>query len=349
MSYSKLIKEISAQKYQPVYCFYGAETYLMDQIVKLLREAIVTPDYADFNEQFLDGTKMPIDDAVSAFETLPFFSEKRLVVIKQIPWFGTTKNGVLEEDEIKLLHYFENPCPSTILVLFCDGVDKRKKLGKLLQKQGSLFEFGKLDESELKKLIQAKLKSLDCKITNENLQLCIYLLGYLEKDADRNLYEMLGQIDQLAGASNGEITKELLNRMLEKPLDTNIFAYMDALSEGKTMDAMRIKQRLLSEDFNEIQINAMLYKHFRNLYKTVLWLNKGYNATAVAEKLGVHPFSAKKYASQCRQFSEGYLKQVVIDLAELDHRMKTGKISFEQALDLMTVCLSQKIKIPIVN
>lgn len=349
MSYSKLLKDISTGKYQSVYCLFGAETYLMDQVIKALREAVVEAAYADFNEQILDGNKLPIDDAISAFETLPFFSEKRLVVIRQVPWFGTTKNALTESDEAKLLNYFENPCPSTVAVILCDGVDKRKKMGKLLQKQGALFELGKLDEPDLRKILLGKLNNLGCRISQENLQYCIYLLGYLEKDADRDLYEALGQMDRLAGASEGEITREILDRLLEKPLDTNIFAYMDAISEGKTFDALRIKQQLLTEDFNEIQINAMLFKHFRNLYKTVLWLNKGYNATAIAEKLGVHPFSAKKYASQCRQFRENYLKQVVIDLAELDYRMKTGKISFEQALDLMTVCLSQKVKIPLDN
>lgn len=345
MSYSKLTKDISSGKIQPVYCFYGVEPYLMDQLIKQLREVVVDQAYADFNEQTMDGVKLLADDAVSAFETLPFFSEKRMVVIKQASWFGS-KASLTELDESKLLAYFENPCPSTVAVLLCDGVDKRKKLGKLLQKQGALYEFGKLDESELKKLLNEKLKSMNCKISPENLQYGIYLLGYLEKDADRDLYEVLGQIERIASASPGEIDRALLERMLEKPLDTNIFAYMDAISDGKTLEALKIKQQLLSEDFNEIQINAMLYKHFRNLYKTVLWLDKGYNATAVAEKLGVHPFSAKKYASQCRQFREPYLKQVVIDLAELDHRMKTGRITFEQALDLMTVCLSQKKPIP---
>lgn len=345
MSYSKLLQEIESKKTQSIYCLYGTEAYLMDQIVKALRDKVVDPSYADFNEQILDGTKLMVDDAINAFETLPFFCEKRLVVVKQVPWFGTTKNSLSENDEEKLMRYLENPCPSTVLVLLCDGVDKRKKAGKLLQKQGALFEFGKLDENELKKILLGKLNNLSCRISSENLQLCIYLLGYLEKDADRDLYEVLGQIERIASASNGEIDKPLLMRMLEKPLDTNIFAYMDSISEGKTLDAIRIKQQLLSEDFNEIQINAMLFKHFRNLYKTLLWLNKGYNPTAVAEKLGVHPFSAKKYASQCRNFREDYLKQAVIDLAELDYRMKTGKISFEQALDLMTVCLSQKVRI----
>lgn len=346
MPYSKLTKEINSGNIRPVYCFYGSEPYLMDQLVKQLKEAIVPPDYSDFNEQHLDGSKINIDDAINAFETLPFFSDRRLVILRQVPWLGTTKNALAEEGEAQLMSYFENPSPSSVVVLLCDGVDKRKKLGKLLQKQNALFEFSKLGESELKALISGRVQTHQCKITSDNLSYAIFLLGYLEKDADRDLYEILGQVDRIASASGGEITKPLLDRMLEKPLDTNIFAFMDAVSEGKTMDAVRIKEQLLMEDYNEIQINAMLYKHFRNLYKTVLWLDAGYNPTVIAEKIGVHPFSAKKYASQCRRFSEAYLKQVIIDLADLDYGMKTGKISFEQALDLMTVCLSQKVRIP---
>lgn len=348
MTYSKLIKDLSSDVIAPLYCFYGQESYLSDQIIKRLREKLISPDYADFNEQLLDGTKLTVEEGISAFETLPFFAEKRLIIIKQLPWFGNTKSGLTEEDEEKLISYIQNPCPSSVVVLVADSMDKRKRPGKALGKQNALYEFGKVDELELKKIIQEKLNASGCEMSEENIKYCIYLLGYLEKDAQRTLYDVMGQLDRLISASSGEpIGRDLLNRILEKPLDTNIFAYMDAVSEGKTLDALRIKQQLLSEDFNEIQINSMLYKHFRNLYKTVLWLDKGYNPTVIAEKIGVHPFSAKKYASQCRQFKPAYLKQLVIDLAELDHRMKTGQIGFEAALDLMTVSLSQRQNLPL--
>lgn len=348
MSYSKLAKDISAGNISPMYCFYGPETYLSDQLIKILRGKLISPDYADFNEQVLDGTKLTVEEGISAFETLPFFAEKRLIIIKQLPWFGTAKNGMTEEDEEKLIQYINNPCPSSVVVMVADSVDKRKRVGKALSKQNALFEFGKVEESDLKKIMIEKLNVSGCEMSEENIKYCIYLLGYLEKDADRTLYDVMGQLDRLISTAGGKtIERDLLNRTLEKPLDTNIFAYMDAVSDGKTLDALRIKQQLLSEDFNEIQINSMLYKHFRNLYKTVLWLDKGYNPTVIAEKIGVHPFSAKKYASQCRQFKPAYLRQLVIDLAELDHRMKTGKIGFEAALDLMTVSLSQRQNLPL--
>ncbi len=348
MSFEKAIQSIEKGNYQPIYVFYGPESYLADQFITKLRAKLVDPAYADFNEQQIDGSKIAVDEAISAFETLPFFAEKRLVILRQSPWLQTQKTGLDDADEEKLLAYLNNPSPSTILVWSVATVDKRKRLGKCLAKSNALMECSKVDEAFLKKMIYDKLITSGCEISQENLQYCIYLLGYLEKDAQRTLYDVDAQLSRLIGAATQQhIDRALLMRVLEKPLDTNIFAYMDAVSDGKTADAMLIKKQLLSEDYSEIQINSMLYKHFRNLYKTQLLLDRGFNPTAIAQKLGVHPYSAKKYASACRYFKPQYLKQMIIDLAELDYRMKTGLIGFEQALDLMTVSLSQKLNLPL--
>lgn len=348
MSFTQLISEIQKKSADKLYCFYGPETYLADQAIKALRQNYIDSAYQDFNDTVIDAGKTPLAEVITQWDTLPFFSEKRLIVVKNCSWFASQKTGLDDEDEERLIQYLASPSPDAIVVILAEGFDKRKKTSKALQKTGQLIECQKVDEAELRKIMKEKLNDSGCEISQENLQYCIYLLGYLEKDSDRTLYDLMTQIDKLIAIANSNaITKEMLTKALEKPLDTNIFAFLDALSDGKAVDAIRIKQQLLSDDLNDVQMTSMIYKHFRNLYKTILWLDKGYNPSVIAERLGVHPFSAKKYASQCRQFRPNYLKQAVIDLATLDYRMKTGQITFETALDLMTVSLSKRIDLPL--
>lgn len=348
MSFTQLMQTIKKKKAENLYCFYGAESYIADQAIKQLRETYIEEAYQDFNDTVVDASKTPLAEVITQWDTLPFFSDKRLVVIKSCSWFASQKTGLDEEDEIRLIDYLVSPSPDAIVVILADSVDKRKKVTKALQKSATLVDCQKIDEQELRKIMTEKLNDSGCEISQENLQYCIYLLGYLEKDSDRTLYDLMSQMDKLIASANAKvITKELLTKVLEKPLDTNIFAFLDALSDGKSADAIRMKQQLLSDDLNDVQMTSMIYKHFRNLYKTTLWLEKGYNPTVIAERLGVHPFSAKKYASQCRQFKTSYLKQAVIDLATLDFRMKSGQISFETALDLMTISLSKRIDLPL--
>lgn len=348
MSFTQLIQQIKDRDAQRLYCFYGPESYLADQAVKILRQTYIEAAYQDFNDTVIDASKTPLSEVITQWDTLPFFSDKRLIVIKSCSWFASQKTGLDEEDEERLIAYLSNPSPDAIVVILAEGMDKRKKVTKALQKSGQLVECQKVDEAELRKIMKEKLNDSGCEISQENLQYCIYLLGYLEKDSERTLYDLMSQMDKLVALSDSKtISKDMLTKALEKPLDTNIFAFLDAISDGKAEQALRIKQQLLREDINDVQMTSMIYKHFRNLYKTILWLDKGYNPSVIAERLGVHPFSAKKYATQCRQFKPQYLKQAVIDLATLDYRMKTGQISFEMALDFMTVSLSKRIDLPL--
>ena len=345
MSYIETLKNIKNNQFEMMYTFFGNEKYLIDQLLTVLKTQLIDPAYADFNEQVIEAPKSELQGLVNGFETVPFFSDKRLVVVKNAEWLGSqTKGALSEDDEMVLLKYFENPSPTSVVVFVCDSVDKRKKLGKALQKHSCFLELAKLDREGLKRLLSEQFKQTQTAIDSEALEYLMFALGYLEKDSSKDLYTVIHQVEQLIAFSRGEkIGKAQIDKIIEKPLDTNIFAFLDAVSDGKVAEAVRIKEQLLSDGLNDIQINSMLFKQIRNLYKTTLLLKKGYSPNQVAEQLGVHPFSAKKYVSQCRSFKPEYLEKTIIQMAELDYRMKTGRITFNEALDLMSVCLSKRM------
>ncbi len=65
-----------------VYCLYGKETYLLQETVSRIRQAVVDEETKDFNLSVFDLEEDPLDQAVTDAETFPFMGEKRLVILK---------------------------------------------------------------------------------------------------------------------------------------------------------------------------------------------------------------------------------------------------------------------------
>ncbi len=65
-----------------VYCLYGKETYLLQETVSRIRQAVVDEETKDFNLSVFDLEEDPLDQAITDAETFPFMGEKRLVIVK---------------------------------------------------------------------------------------------------------------------------------------------------------------------------------------------------------------------------------------------------------------------------
>lgn len=58
-----------------VYCLYGKETYLLQETVSRIRQAVVDEETKDFNLSVFDLEEDPLDQAVTDAETFPFMGK----------------------------------------------------------------------------------------------------------------------------------------------------------------------------------------------------------------------------------------------------------------------------------
>lgn len=82
---------------------------------------------------------------MAACETLPFASDKRLVVVRELN--GTTGRSEAEE---RLVSYIPKVPDSCVLVIYVRGkADGRKKLYSAVKKKGGIVSFEPLGDAEL--------------------------------------------------------------------------------------------------------------------------------------------------------------------------------------------------------
>ena len=64
---------------------------------------------------------------------------------------------------------------------------------------------------------------------------------------------------------------------------------------------------------------------------------KKYGRKEIAAKAGLHPFAAGKYMEQTRYFKMEELRAVLEESAELEERVKTGRLTDTLAVELFLV------------
>ena len=110
LKYQELISSLKQGKILPLYLFYGEEEFLIQEALDLIINKVVDPGARDFNFNTLYCRDTPASELVNLCQTLPFMSEKRLVLARD---FDALKAADLEE----LAPYLNDPSPSTCLVM----------------------------------------------------------------------------------------------------------------------------------------------------------------------------------------------------------------------------------------
>ena len=112
--------DIKNGTFKRVYLIWGEEDYLRDHYKKALADAVVPPGDI-MNRSVFAGKEADEEKIMALSETLPFMSEKRLILVEDSGFF---KNGAGEE----FTDYLEHIPEETVLVFSEGEVDKKRKL-----------------------------------------------------------------------------------------------------------------------------------------------------------------------------------------------------------------------------
>ena len=171
MQIEAILKDIKEQKFAPLYFLMGDEPYFIDLITNELEKNVLTEEEKSFNQTIVYGKDIAIEDAMSAAKQFPMMSERTLVMVKEAQHLSRTIEN--------LVSYAENPVPSTIFVISYKykTLDKRKKLAKIVAKNGVLFESKKLYDNQIPDWIENYLRTKKISISPKAKFLLVEFLG----------------------------------------------------------------------------------------------------------------------------------------------------------------------------
>ena len=145
----KFINEhIKSKEFKSVYLIYGEEEYLKKQCRDKLKIAIIGDD--TMNYSYYEGKKIDIKDLISTGDTMPFFAERRLIVVENSGLFKSASDDIVE---------FIKKQPDYLTMIFIESeVDKRNRLYKAVNENGYISEMKFQEVSVLSRWIGGLLK-----------------------------------------------------------------------------------------------------------------------------------------------------------------------------------------------
>lgn len=323
-----------------LYLFYGDDGFGMAKIVQTLIDKLGEPQIAELNLTRLDQNTR-LEQIRSATYTLPFLSERRLVVISPANHLvKSTKNND------NLLELLEKIPESTGLVMVVeteieknDWKDFKKDhwLRNWVNKQPpeKVFqrEFSLPKQHEMQKWIIEETRRQNGKIApNAALELA-NLVGQNPQLATQEITKLLTFLD-----FTREIELDDVIQLVADAAPINIFDMVDALAEGKKQKALELMHAILQEKADEVF--GMVVRQFRLLIMTRALLDRGIRGDKIATELHVHPFVAKKLEKQAQLFSMSQLEMIYPQLLKIDENLKSSQMDISLAMDLFISELS---------
>ncbi|MDG1950724.1 MAG: DNA polymerase III subunit delta, partial [bacterium] len=159
-----------------------------------------------------------------------------------------------------------------------------------------------------------------------------------------DLWQMHNEVEKVVAFANGrEVTKEMVEELVQASFEGKIFDLIDAISKRQPARAIKLLQEERWSGASDHYLLTMLGRQVRILLgaRALLDQNPRASKQELASTMGVHPFVAQKALSQAKGFDTQTLIATHELLYKFDKQMKTGQISAEMAVDLTAVKLMQ--------
>ncbi|MDB4897972.1 MAG: hypothetical protein JWN15_4234 [Firmicutes bacterium] len=342
MNHHEAVAEARTGKLRPVYLIYGGEPFLEDELFREIRAVAVAPETADFNYHVFNPSSDQIQQALSVAQTQPFFSERRLVVVRDAAIFAASRKKQDDGDEEgektsggeeQILAYLKAPVASTCLVFLCgESVDSRKKVTKAAIALGGAVECKPLKEHDAEMWAQHR---------------AVFYGKKLNDMASRTLVEKLGTNLRLIDSELGKLALYVGDAKAIAPADvdaavggmaeTEIFRLTEAVMLKDRRKALDLLARVLRQVDHPLQVLAALTNRFRQILLVKALVARGVPMREGAGLARMHPFAYEKMVGHIRSYGREEASRAMSQLLEADLAIKSG---FDPKLTLETLVVA---------
>ena len=307
----KIVNDIKEGNLKPIYFLMGEEPYYIDRLSDYIENNVLSEEEKGFNQTVLYGRDVSIEDIVSAAKRYPMMAERQVIIVKEAQ--------DLSKSIDKFENYASDPMPSTVLVLCYKykTLDKRKKVTKLIEKSGLVFESKKLYENQVGQWINRVLQAKNYSIEPKASAMLIEFLG-------TNLEKINNELDklQIILPLGSTISANDIEENIGFSKDYNIFELRKAIGEMNQLKSYKIAQYFSEnpKDHPLVMTTGMLFSFFVQLLQYHGLKDK--NPKNVATILKVNPYFLKDYDVALRNYPMKKVSRIVSLLRDIDVKSK---------------------------
>lgn len=333
-------KDIKAGRIESLVFLCGEEQYLVHWAVDLLVKTYINKACESLDYIKLDPENLTMDQIRESCETLSMLSEKRVVLIPELPAAsGKKSRSFSENDEKVLAEYFSMIPDSCLLIITAGKPDPKSKkkinLQEAAAKYGVVYDFTPLSGSLLKSFIIKRFKAAGKVCRNSVIDMLISDSGYGNKEIEYDLYNLENDIRKIIAHSEGEeILESDVSMTISVNLETNVFAMLDAISRNRKDEAYRLLHNLIVSGESIFGLISLISSQLELILEVKEMRDEGMTPQQIHKKIGIHEFRIKKAWAVTEKYSVPQLKKILSKVYEIDGNIKSGLLEQTLALEL---------------
>lgn len=320
MKFEELKKSLMAN-ISTVYVLKGVDEFLLSSSYNLIYKYanIEMPDLnlIKFTEGIID-----CKEVIRAMDTMPVFSEKKLVYLDLRMCKKSELKNYKDLDE-----YLKNPNNMSVLVINIGDNDDVDVLDK---RNVTVVDCNRLDFS----IVSLKIKST---LAKRNKQIDDRAIKLLADYCICDLSKILLEIDKLVSfaGERTQIVVQDIKDIVTPSLEYQIFELTEALSKKDNKKVFIILNDMKAKKDEYRTLPSLIYSHFRRLF--MVSLNRNMDRFELSKLLGIKEYAVKMTLNQVDYFSKSSLKKINELCAKLDFDLKQSNISIENVINLIVL------------
>lgn len=313
---TKILNDLKARKYAPVYFLQGEESYFIDLISDFIEKNVLLDAEKGFNQVVVYGKDVSMSTILTHARRFPMMAERQVVIVKEAQDIQDINN---ETGAKLLLNYLQHAVPSTVLVFAHKNksLDKRKELGKNIEKLAVSITTKKLYENQLPEFVAGYAAQQGVIMDDRATQIFCEYIG-------NDLNRLANEFDKLiiGGIPAGGITAEHVMMQVGISKEYNIFELQKAVLSRNTLQANRIVNYFEKNTKKNpvIPVVAFLFSFFSKLLAASCAPDKSDKGLVAALKIS--PYAARDYVQAMRIFPQDKIMQNISFLREADLKLK---------------------------
>lgn len=288
-------------------------TYLLigDHLKEEINKIITTNNIGKESITTYDLDLDTFDNVLIDLNTVSLFNDTKCIICKNA-------YNIKEFDSFKEYLKYET---NNILILIMKDSKDNKELFKLCK---NIIDLSKID---LENYVKKELK--EYKISPLNINLLI-------NNCNNNFNRVVQEVEKLKmyKYEEKEITRDDINLLIKKNLDSNIFDLIDYINKGNRKEAYRVYNELIKNNEAPVKILVTLANNYRLIYQVKVLVNSK-SDKEIMEMLNIKKegrlYILKK---QTYNFTSNRLLKIIKELAKTDFNIKSGRTTDRQGLEL---------------
>jgi DNA polymerase-3 subunit delta len=306
-----IVADIKRKILKPIYFLMGEESYYIDHISDFIEKNVLDESEKGFNQQVMYGRDVTIEDIIAAAKRYPMMAERQVIIVKEAQDLSRTIEN--------LASYAENFQSSTVLVLNYKykTLDKRKKLYKIIAKNGLIFDSKKIYENQVSDWIRKVLNGKKYQIEPKAALMLIEFLGTDLSKISNELNKLI-----LILPEGTIINDKHIEENIGISKDFNNFELRKAVGEKNILKANRIINYFAENPKNNPLV--MTISLLNGFFTQLLFFHglQDKSKKSVASALGINPYFVDEYFLASRNYPIQKVTSILSFLRDADMKSK---------------------------